>query len=118
MVLFFVLSLFSPISISCFWWDLRVKDLSTSCVLAIAFCCIGLLSPRGFVEVKVRELVTLGSLGPRRLLWRLRPFVATWELSILLWVVPQDCCKGLYFSPKGKSIVEGEPSFWARFIGE
>ena len=33
-------------------------------------------SPRGFVEVIVRELVTLGSLDPRRLLWRLMPFVA------------------------------------------
>ena len=98
-----------------------MKDLSTFCVLAIAFCCIGLLSPRGFVEVKVRELVTLGSLDPRRcscdLLW-LRPFVVTWELPILLWVVPQDFCTGLDFRPKGKSIVEGEPSFWARFIGE
>ena len=62
--LFFLSS--PPISISCFWWDLGVKDLSTSCVLAIAFCCIGLLSPRGFVEVKIRELVTLGSLDPRR----------------------------------------------------
>ena len=39
-----------PISISCFWWDLRVKDLST-CALAIALC-IGLCSPRGFVEVE------------------------------------------------------------------
>ena len=47
-------------------WNLRVKDLSTSCVLAIAFCCIGLLSPREFVELKVCELVTLGSLDPRR----------------------------------------------------
>ena len=44
-------------------------------------------SPREFVEVKIRELVTLGSLDTRRLLWRLRPFVATWELPILLWVV-------------------------------
>ena len=33
---FFVLPLFSPISISCFWWDLRVKDLRI-CALAIAF---------------------------------------------------------------------------------
>ena len=32
--LFFLSS--PPISISCFWWDLRVKDLST-CALAIAF---------------------------------------------------------------------------------
>ena len=65
---FFVLPLFSPpTSISCFWWDLGVKDLSTSCVLAIALCCIGLLSPRGFVEVKVCELVTLGSFDPKRL---------------------------------------------------
>ena len=76
--------------------------------------CIGLLSPRRFVEVKVRELVTLGSLDPRRLLWRVtpfvasgafcggaRPFVAAWELPILLWVVPQVCCKGLDFRPKG-----------------
>ena len=63
--------------------------------------CIGLCSARGFVEVKVRELVTLGSLDPRRLLWRLRPFVVTWELPILLWVVPQDCCKGLDFRTKG-----------------
>ena len=39
--------------------------------------------------MKVRELVTLGSLDPRRILWRLRPFVATWELPILLWVVPR-----------------------------
>ena len=68
--------------------------------------------------MKVREFVTLGSLDSRRLLWQLRPFVVTWELPILLWVVPQDCCKGLDFHPKGKSIVEGEPSFWARFIGE
>ena len=65
-----------------------------------------------------KKVVTLGSLDPRRVLWRLRPFVATWELPILLWVVPQDCCKGLDFRPKGKSIVEGEPSFCARFIGE
>ena len=61
-----------------------MKDLSTSCVFAIAFCCIGLLSPRGFVEVKVRELVTLGSLDPRRcsydLLW-----------SRLLWLVGIFC---------------------------
>ena len=46
--LFFLSS--SPISISCFWWDLRVKDLST-CALAIVLC-IGLCSPRGFVEVE------------------------------------------------------------------
>ena len=59
-----------------------MKDLSTSCVLAFAFGCIGLLSPRGFVEVKVRELVTLGSLDPRRLLWRVAPFVA---VQGLLW---------------------------------
>ena len=32
--LFFLSS--PPISISCFWWDLRVKDLST-CALAFAF---------------------------------------------------------------------------------
>ena len=62
--LFFLSS--PPISISCLWWDLRVNDLSTSCVLAIALC-IGLCSPRGFAEVKVCELVTLGSLDPRRL---------------------------------------------------
>ena len=37
--------------------------------------------------MKVRELVTLGSLDPRRHLWRLRPFVVTWELPVLLWVV-------------------------------
>ena len=35
-VFFFVLPLFSPTSICCFWWDLGVKDLSTSCVLSIA----------------------------------------------------------------------------------
>ena len=63
--------------------------------------CIGLLSPRGFVEVKFCELVTLGSLDPRRLLWRLRPFVAAWEHPILLWVEPQACCKGFDFRPKG-----------------
>ena len=34
---FFVLPLFSPISISCFWRDLVVKDFSTSSVLAFAF---------------------------------------------------------------------------------
>ena len=34
-VFFVVLPLSSPISISCLWWDLRVKDLST-CALAIA----------------------------------------------------------------------------------
>ena len=44
--------------------------------------CIGLLSPRRFVEVKVREFVTLGSLDPRRLLWRVAPFVA---VQGLLW---------------------------------
>ena len=47
--------------------------------------CISLCSPRGFVEVKVCELVTLGSLDPRwcslDLLWS-RPFVASWDL---LW---------------------------------
>ena len=85
-----------------------MKDLSTSCVLAIAFVHRFVLS-RGFMEVKVRELVTLGSLDPRRcscdLLWSTpfvasgafcggaRPFVAAWELPILLWVVPQVCCK-------------------------
>jgi hypothetical protein len=38
-----------------------VKDLST-CALAICIDCIGLVSPRGFMEVKVYEFVTLGSL--------------------------------------------------------
>ena len=46
--LFFLSS--PSISISCFLWDLRVNDLST-CTLAITLC-IGLCSPRGFVEVK------------------------------------------------------------------
>ena len=47
--------------------------------------CIGLLSPRRFVEVKVCELVTLGSLDPILCSWDLlwsRPFVASWDL---LW---------------------------------
>ena len=66
-VVFFVLPLLFPHKHLLLCWNLRVKDLSTSCVLAIAFFCIGLLSPRGFLEVKVRELVTLGSLDPRRL---------------------------------------------------
>ena len=77
-----------------------MKDLSTSCALAIALC-IGVLSPRRFVEVKVSELVTLGSLDPRRLLWQVRPFVAAWEHPILLWVEPQVCCTGFDFRPKG-----------------
>ena len=38
-----------------------MNDLS-SCALAIFIGCIGLLSPRGFVEVKVCGIVTLGSL--------------------------------------------------------
>ena len=57
-----------------------MKDLSISCVLAIAFCYIGLLSPRGFVKVKNVSLLLLGR---RRcscdLLWS-RPFVASWDL--------------------------------------
>ena len=87
------------------------------CIGLPLLLCIGLLSPRGFVEVKIVKLVTLGSLDPRRcssdLLWSTpfvasgafcggaRPFVAAWELPILLWVVPQVCCKGLDFRPKG-----------------
>jgi hypothetical protein len=51
-------------------------------VLLPLLLCIGLLSPRRFVEVKVREFVTLGSLDPRRLLWRVAPFVA---VQGLLW---------------------------------
>jgi len=101
-----------------------VKDLSTSCVLAFAFVHRFAfafvhrfaLSTRIRGSGKLEELVTLGSLDPRRLLWRVapfvasvafcggaRPFVAAWELPILLWVVPQVCCTGLDFRPKGKS---------------
>ena len=54
---FLVLPLLFPHKHLLLCWNLRVKDLST-CALAI---CIGLLSPRGFVEVKVCGLVTLGS---------------------------------------------------------
>ena len=95
-----------------------MKDLSTSCVLAFAFVHRFAFAfvHRFALSTRIRgsedcELVTLGSLDPRRcscdLLWS-RPFVAswdllwsTWELPILLWVVPQDCCKGLDFRPKG-----------------
>jgi hypothetical protein len=101
-----------------------VKDLSTSCVLAFAFVHRFAFAfvHRFALSTRIRgsedcELVTLGSLDPRRcscdLLWSTpfvasgafcggaRPFVAAWELPILLWVVPQVCCKGLDFRPKG-----------------
>ena len=56
--LFFLSS--PPNSISCFGgiWEWRI--LSTSCVLAH---CIGLSSPRWYVEIEVEKLVTLGYLG-------------------------------------------------------
>jgi hypothetical protein len=37
--------------------------LSTSCVLAHCIGCIGLSSPRWYVEIEVEKLVTLGYLG-------------------------------------------------------
>ena len=98
---FFVLPLFSPISISCFWWDLGVKDLSTSCVLSIAFGASVCALYEDLWKLKVCELVTLGSLDSRRLLWWLKPFMVTWEPPILLWVEPQDCCKGSGFRLEG-----------------
>ena len=77
--------------------------------------CIGVLSMRirGSEDC---ELVTLGSLDPIRcscdLLWSTpfvasgafcggaRPFVAAWELPILLWVVPQVVVRDSISAPK------------------
>ena len=60
---FFVLPLFSPHKHLLLVVGFESEGFEP-CALAIALC-IGLCSPRGFVEVKVCELVTLGSLDPR-----------------------------------------------------
>ncbi|KAK1677915.1 hypothetical protein QYE76_038763 [Lolium multiflorum] len=48
---------------SLLWWDLSVKDLNTSGVLALHHCIV-LSSPPRFVRVRDRELVTLGGRPP------------------------------------------------------
>ena len=83
MILSFVLPLLFPHKHLLLCWNLRVKDLST-CALAICIGCIGLLSPRGFVEVKVCELVTLGSLT-------LDGCGVLGSLQLSCGCVPQDC---------------------------
>ena len=146
-----------PISISCFWWDLGMKDL-TPLWFPLFFlsyspinicCCVGIWEWRTWAlrvllplhlhrfepSTRIRggdtcELVTLGSMDPRRLLWPAfcgqdllwsRPFVVTWEPPIKLWVCasrlgsPQLSCGcvpqklyGIRSPPQRRSIVEGE----------
>ena len=60
--LFFLSS--PPINISFFWWDLRVKDLSL--VLLPLLCASVCALHEDSWKLKACELVTLGSLDPRR----------------------------------------------------
>ena len=65
------------------------------------------------MEAKIRELVTLGSLDPRRLcggwtlVWSLE---AVREPPIPLWVVPRIVVERLRIPPRRMPIVEGEPN--------
>ena len=60
-------------------WTLRVKDLST-CALAIALGASVCALHEDSWKLKVCELVTLGSMDPRRLSGD------SWEPPIWLWV--------------------------------
>jgi len=125
--LFFLSS--PPISISCLWWDSRVKDLSL--VLLPLLCASVCALHEDSWKLKSCELVTLGSLDPRRLcggwtlVWSLEavrepPIHCGLCLELLLRAVrepPTHCglCLGLLlkgsgFGLEGIPIVEGEPN--------
>ena len=62
MFILFVLPLLFPPKHLLLGWNLRVKDLTTLCGLAFCISCIGLLSPRWYVNLRLRSLLLLGAL--------------------------------------------------------